>query len=333
MNLKRWASTARRSDVRRRVATATLVTLGMVALIPAAGSAAAKVQPPAKPTVSTGAAKSVTYNSAVLTGTVNPNGQPTTYYFQYGTTTTYGSQTAPVSVGAGRSSVAASVTATGLAAVTKYHYRLVASSPVGVQAGTDRAFTTAAVPLTLAITAQPNPVLYGGTATVEGTLAGTGNGGKEVELQQNPFPYTAGFSNVLLNPEVTTPSGSFTFNVPDVTSNTQYRVVTTSGKVVTSSPVIEGVALKVSLSARRVARNRIRLSGVVSPAEPGASVQVQKLVHAKWETVTVVSTSTGSVSRFSRTLKVRRGGYYRVFVTPSDGGFHVAGASLGVLAK
>src|SRR2546430_684294 len=49
-----------------------------VALV-GAGSAAAVT----RPDVSTGGAHSITYNSATLSGTVNPNGGDTSYYFQY----------------------------------------------------------------------------------------------------------------------------------------------------------------------------------------------------------------------------------------------------------
>jgi len=44
----------------------------------------------AAPTAVTGAAGSVTYQSATLTGAVNPGGESTEVYFQYGTTNTYG---------------------------------------------------------------------------------------------------------------------------------------------------------------------------------------------------------------------------------------------------
>ena len=60
------------------------------------------------PSATTGAASGVSYATATLAGTVNPNGTATSYYFQYGPSTTYGTQTATQSAGAGTSSVAAS---------------------------------------------------------------------------------------------------------------------------------------------------------------------------------------------------------------------------------
>ena len=43
----------------------------------------------------------MSYGSATLTGTVNPNASDTSYYFQYGLTKGYGGQTAITDAGAG----------------------------------------------------------------------------------------------------------------------------------------------------------------------------------------------------------------------------------------
>src|SRR5437868_5094970 len=80
------------------------------------------------PTVTTGAVGKVAENSAVLHGTVNPNGASTTYYFQWGLTTSYGSNSAPRSAGNGVRRVSVERRAKGLAPGTVYHYRLVATS-------------------------------------------------------------------------------------------------------------------------------------------------------------------------------------------------------------
>lgn len=95
------------------------------------------------PTVVTGDAADVTPGGARLTGTVNPQGTSTSYRFEYGPTTSYGSTTAVTDAGAGTSAVAASATLTGLGTQTTYHYRLVALRGGSVVAvGADRTFTT-----------------------------------------------------------------------------------------------------------------------------------------------------------------------------------------------
>ena len=55
----------------------------------------------ASPTVTTGAAKSVSNTAEALAGTVNPNGDQTGYTFQYGLTTAYGLGSASHSAGGG----------------------------------------------------------------------------------------------------------------------------------------------------------------------------------------------------------------------------------------
>jgi hypothetical protein len=94
------------------------------------------------PTVTTGTATSLTETGATLLGTVNPNGIATKYYFEYGTTESYGSKTAEASAGSGTSSIEVSKTITSLTVGTKYHYRIVATSIGGTTYGEDQAFTT-----------------------------------------------------------------------------------------------------------------------------------------------------------------------------------------------
>ena len=45
----------------------------------------------------------MTTTTATLNGTVDPNGRATTWYFEYGTSTSYGSKTAEKSAGSGTS--------------------------------------------------------------------------------------------------------------------------------------------------------------------------------------------------------------------------------------
>ena len=134
------------------------------------------------PAVVTGAASSVTYDSAVVSASVNPHSSATVVYFQYGTTDKYGAQSAPTEIAAGAKAVPISITLSGLTAATVYHYRIVATNASGTALGADRAVATAKIPLALAITAAPNPVAVGGPVTLEGTLSGTGSANAPVVL-------------------------------------------------------------------------------------------------------------------------------------------------------
>ncbi len=92
------------------------------------------------PEANTGLATTIDATSAVLNGTVSPNGLTTTYYFEYGTTTAYGLATASRTTDADAS---VSETVGGLSADTTYHYRLVATNSSGTSYGPDRSFQTA----------------------------------------------------------------------------------------------------------------------------------------------------------------------------------------------
>ena len=132
---------------------------------------------PPPPTVTTNAASGVGQTSATLKGTVNPNGTSTSVYFQYGTTTSYGSTTASQAIGSGTSSVTVSQAVSGLICNTVYHFRAVATTVYGTTAGLDQTFTTSActpagfytlTPCRLADTRSASGPM-GGPALVAGT--------------------------------------------------------------------------------------------------------------------------------------------------------------------
>jgi len=102
----------------------------------------AEVDVPQAPSVSTLAASDVTQTTANINGSVNPNGQATTYHFEWGTSTSYDHVTPDKNAGAGSSSVNVYEGLTGLVPGTTYHYRLTAVNPSGTTQGGDRTFTT-----------------------------------------------------------------------------------------------------------------------------------------------------------------------------------------------
>jgi len=95
------------------------------------------------PVVTTEAATSITKTGATLNGTVNPDGVETKYYFQYGTSESYGKTTAEESAGSGTSNVKESKAITGLTAGTKYDFRIVATNTnKETTDGANKVFTT-----------------------------------------------------------------------------------------------------------------------------------------------------------------------------------------------
>jgi hypothetical protein len=96
------------------------------------------------PAAATSSVTGLSSSGATLHGTVNPEGQITTYGFEYGPTTRYGSS-APAQVGSsgsGMTAVSESAEIGGLKPSTTYHYRIRAADPSGTSYGADREFTT-----------------------------------------------------------------------------------------------------------------------------------------------------------------------------------------------
>ena len=125
------------------------------------------------PTVTTNAASNVTFNSATLNGTVNPDGvQVTDCHFDYGTSTAYelGSVPCvetPASIGSGSSDVLVHADVSGLNAETDYHFQLVAANANGANYGQDAVTTTTPV---VGVTTDPATNITETSATLNGSV-------------------------------------------------------------------------------------------------------------------------------------------------------------------
>ncbi len=118
--------------------------------------------PPVAPVVDREFTAEVGTSEVKLGALVSPGGIQTSYRFEYGTTTAYGSSTPfPAgSVGEGLEAHAVWASASGLVPGGTYHYRVVASNELGTVYGEDQTFTT----LTAEEAACPNEQLRGGFA-------------------------------------------------------------------------------------------------------------------------------------------------------------------------
>ena len=101
----------------------------------------------ALPTVTTGLPSNVASATAQLNGQVDPNGQATTYSFQWGPTASYGHTAGSNSTNDGSTILPVSTGLTGLQPGTTYHYRLVGTNTNGTTDGGDETFTTAPGPV------------------------------------------------------------------------------------------------------------------------------------------------------------------------------------------
>lgn len=87
--------------------------------------------------------------SASLNAQIIPGGRETTYQFEYGETTSYGTST-PIpaaAIGNGEEAVTLATELTGLKVGTTYHYRVTAGNEYGTTNGADQQFTTVAAAL------------------------------------------------------------------------------------------------------------------------------------------------------------------------------------------
>ncbi len=116
--------------------------------------------PPVAPVVDRELTAEVGASEVKLGALVSPGGIQTSYRFEYGPTSEYGSSTPfpEGSVGEGLESHAVWASAYGLAPGTTYHYRVVASNELGTAYGEDQTFTT----LTAEQAACPNEQVRGG---------------------------------------------------------------------------------------------------------------------------------------------------------------------------
>ena len=119
--------------------------------------------------VTTSSASNVANSSAILNGTVNPNGCSTTVHFQYGTTTSYGSTTAnQTKTGNTTQNVTANIS--GLTANTTYHFRIVATNSAGTRYGSDRTFTTFSTTGPPVVTTNPATNVPSSSARLNSTV-------------------------------------------------------------------------------------------------------------------------------------------------------------------
>lgn len=101
------------------------------------GSTAARA-----PSVSTNATANASNSTAVVTGTVTPNGSQTTYWYEYGESNALGSKTSTQAIGSGFTSIASPGYITGLKKDTTYYFRLSAKNASGTVNGATHSFET-----------------------------------------------------------------------------------------------------------------------------------------------------------------------------------------------
>jgi len=96
----------------------------------------------AAPTARTNAATSIEKNTAIINGQINPNGYPTSYWFEYGKDDNFGYVTSYQATNSGSSFMSVPTSISGLEPLTKYYFRLNGQNQFGTVNGTTMSFTT-----------------------------------------------------------------------------------------------------------------------------------------------------------------------------------------------
>jgi phosphodiesterase/alkaline phosphatase D-like protein len=101
---------------------------------------------PSSPVVQTNSNTAPYISTVVVSGTVNPSGAPTTYWYEYGETSALGTQTSIYTLGSEYATFYAPAYITGLKSNTNYYFRLRAKNSIGTESGLTYSFKTSTTP-------------------------------------------------------------------------------------------------------------------------------------------------------------------------------------------
>jgi hypothetical protein len=274
-------------------------------------------------------AQNVAGSTAELQGGVYPNGADTTYWWEYGTTTDYGQQTAAVDIGSGNAAVSVADSLDGLQAGTTYHYRLVAQNSLGTEYGYDFTLTT-----TNGVTTGPAAGMNPGADTPGDTGTGTGSTGSTDGTGSTGTGSTDGTGTGSTGTGGTDGTGTGTTGTGTTgtgttgTDTTGSTSTTTTGSTTPANdstpPATSSAPRKPSTSSPRVAAassSSATIAATVSTAGAGGQYSVQYGTTAKLGR-SVAGALSGSATGLNATLRNLRAGatyYVRVVVTNASG--------------
>jgi hypothetical protein len=237
------------------------------------------------PVVVTGGAQSVSAGGASLTGSVDTRGRPTTWWFEFGTGTTYGSKTSAKNAASKAGSQNVSAPITGLKNGTGYHYRLVAKSDAGTTYGSDLTFST----LGVTIAAAAREVTFGGRVRLSGVVPSHAAGD-----QVTVYAQAYGRGSPASVATVLTSTGGVWSYIAKPRIGTQYLAGWNGG---TSAPTVVGVHPKISLALLASGKLKTHVAGTT--AFRGRVVQLQRRIGGRWVTVTRVRLNRLSNATFA----------------------------------
>jgi hypothetical protein len=235
---------------------------------------------PTAPTVTTLPAFPVGITDATLNGSVNPNGLSTTWYFEYGTDTSYGSFTPTNTLSPTNLHQAVSSSLSSLTPDTVYHFQLVAANSLGTNSGGDLTFTNQASPAT--ISCPPDIITNSAVGqcgqTVSFAPTAGGNPTPTVVCTWNSIPITSPFQFPLGTNVVTCTASnaggtqSCSFNVVVVDSTPPIPGNNQMGTFENAAASVD--VAKMLLRARSQSGNPLSIISVASGTPQGAAVSL-----------------------------------------------------------
>lgn len=233
---------------------------------------------PSAPAVTTGTLVVASNSSAVVTGKVTPDGSQTSYWYEYGRTSSLGARSGSQAIGSGFVSISAPAFITGLAPNTTYYYRLVAQNGIGTASGSTLSFTT---------NTNPPPVGSAPTTHTDGasSIARTNaslNGHVNPNGSDTSFWFEYGESSALGNTSSFQSAGAGTgsvsgsVSVSGLTPSTKYyfridaqnQFGTVNGAILTfttNGPATPGAPSADTTSATSIHNTSATLNGTVNP--------------------------------------------------------------------
>ncbi len=214
------------------------------------------------PTISTFAATNINQNSATLNGQVNPNGFNSTYWFEYGTTQSFGQNTLTQSTGSGTQTLSALSSLGSLNPNTTYYFRLSAQNQFGASQGQTLSFTTNSSGTPTLILSQNSLTVNAGSGfQIQATYDSDGPG------PSAPAQVTSVASWSSSNSSIATVSGGF---INGVQSGSATVTATYSGLSASASVAVYGGAqgsapVAQTTGATNVGQNSATLNGSVNP--------------------------------------------------------------------
>ncbi|PYI47215.1 MAG: hypothetical protein DMF11_06695 [Verrucomicrobia bacterium] len=255
--------------------------------------------PNGPPIVTTNPAGFIASFSAILKGSLNPDGLSTTFHFEYGTTSSYGLTTAP-QTHTGDTSRPVSANINSLAAHTTYHFRIVASNTAGTTFGSDRTFTTLSPTGPPVVTTNPATLIASFSATLNGSVDPHGLATSihfqygtttSYGLSTAPQSHTGNtYLNVSAN--ISSLSASTVYHFRIVATNSAGTTFGSDRTFTTLSPT--GPPVVTTNPATSIASFSATLDGSVDPHGLATSVHFQYGTTTSYELTTAPQSHTGN---------------------------------------